>query len=152
MERDYEDEFYLYAEDGSIYFSIEEVYGFPGQTSAFGGFDTRSSIEIESSNRLIKGSFYITTAELFSFYRQLEECYKTLKGAAVLTNYGGNLKLTVEMDDLGHAKITGFFREKLHEESELRFELQTDQTRLFQPVSGLYDIASVYGDEQGKPV
>jgi hypothetical protein len=152
MEKDYEDEFYLYAENGNIYFSIEEVYGFPGQTSAFGGYDTRSSIEIESSNYRVKGSFYITTAELFRFYKQLQECYKTLKGAAVLTNYEGNLKLVVEMDGLGHARITGFFREKLHEENELRFELHTDQTHLAQPVYGLYDIASVYGDERGNRV
>lgn len=152
MERDYEDEFYLYAENGSIYFSIEEVYGFPGQTSAFGGYDTRSSIEIESSGYQVKGSFYITTAELFSFYKQLQECYNTLKGTAVLANYEGNLRLTVEMDGLGHARISGFFREKLHEGNELRFELQTDQTYLFQPVSGLSDIVSVYGDERGNPV
>ena len=95
MEKDYDNEFTIQAENGHIYFKIEKVFGFPNNTSGFGGYDTQSNIEIVSSNYSVSGSLYITTGELFEFYKQLQKCYETLNGTATLKSYEGNLVLNI---------------------------------------------------------
>ena len=150
MERDYDDEFILTAENGQIYFKIENVFDFPEKTSPFGGYDTQSKIEITSSNYSVAGHLYITTGEIYSFYKQLKQSYSSLTGVAQLTSYEGNLELNIVFDGFGHATVQGFFKEKLEEENELKFQLSTDQTFLFQAISGLSDIVDKYGNTLGK--
>jgi hypothetical protein len=150
METDYDDEFIIRADNGQVYFKIETVYDFPEKTSSFGGYDTQSRLEITCSNYSVNGNLYITTGEIFEFYKQLKVCYASLKGSAKLTSYEGNLELNILFHGLGHAKVQGFFKEKLHEDNELKFDLSTDQTYLFQAISGLTDIVDKYGDNMGK--
>jgi len=149
MERDYEDEFILRADNGHFYLKIIEVFGYPKTTSPWGGYDTKSAVEIISSNYSVKGVLYISTGELFSFSEQLRICYETLKGKANLSSYEGNLKMDVLFDGLGHAAVKGSYKERLHEDNELIFELASDQTYIFQALAGLGDIVSVYGDNSG---
>lgn len=149
MQRDYEDEFILRADNGHFYLKIIEVFGFPKTTSPWGGYDTKSSVEIISSNYSVKGELYISTGELFTFFEQLRICYETLKGKANLSSYEGNLKMDVLFDGLGHATVKGSYKERLHTDNDLIFELTSDQTYIFQAVAGLRDIVSVYGDNSG---
>ena len=149
MERDYEDEFILRSDNGLIHLKINEVFGFPDTTCPWGGYDTKSTIEIISSNYSAKGEVYISTGELYEFYEQLKTCYKTLQGNAELLSYEGNLKMKVSFDGIGHATIKGSYKEHHHEDNELLFELASDQTYIFQAVSGLEDIISVYGNNLG---
>jgi hypothetical protein len=66
-----------------------------------------------------------------------------------LKNYEGSFELTFNFDGLGHVKVSGHLREDMSTRTELRFELDTDQTRIPQVIYGLEDLASVYGDEKG---
>jgi hypothetical protein len=149
MERDYEDEFILKADNGHFSLKIVEVLGFPKTTSPWGGYDTKSTVEIISSNYSVRGDLYISTGELFNFAEQLSICYETLQGNATLSSYEGNLKMDVLFDGLGHVIAKGSYKERLHEDNELVFELTSDQTYIFQAVAGLNDIVSVYGDNSG---
>lgn len=149
MERDYDNEFILRADNGLFYLKIIEVFGFPKTTSPWGGYDTKSAVEIISSNYSAKGGLYISTGELFTFSEQLKECYKNLNGKAALSSYEGNLHMEVLFDDLGHAIVKGSYKEHLLEDNELLFELTADQTYIFQAIAGLNDIVAVYGDNSG---
>jgi hypothetical protein len=149
MERDYENEFILRAENGQFCLRITEVFGFPDATSHWGGYDTMSVVEIVSSNYSVKGGLYISTGELLTFYEQLRTCYKTLKGTAKLSSSEGNLNMDVFFDGLGHVTVKGSYKERHYEDNELLFELTADQTYIFEAVAGLGDIASVYGNNPG---
>ena len=119
MERDYEDEFILGADNGHFYLKIIEVFGFPKTTSPWGGYDTKSAVEIICSNYSVKGALYISTGELFTFSEQLRACYETLNGKATLSSCEGNLKMDVLFDGLGHATAKGSYKERLHEDNDL---------------------------------
>jgi hypothetical protein len=82
MDRDYIDDFFIQADSGQLYFKIDKVFGFPINTCTWGGYDTQSRIEIKSGNYLVKGQVYISTGNIYNFFRQ--DCYKTLKGTATL--------------------------------------------------------------------
>ncbi len=107
MDIDNLDDFFIQADNGQIYFKIEEAPGFPTDTDYYGGYDTRSRIEIKSGNYSVKGQIYITTGNLYNFFRQFEECYRTLKGTATLESYEKNLLITLDFDGLGHVRIRG---------------------------------------------
>lgn len=150
MEKDDNNEFIIRADKGSFYLKIEEVFGFPDATCHMGGYDTKSLIEINSSKYSARGFIYISTGQLFNFYTSLENCYKDLIGSASLHCTEGNLEMNVFFDGLGHASVSGRFKEDQSKENELRFEFITDQTYLWQAVSGLSDIVEEYGDNYGK--
>jgi len=57
--------------------------------------------------------------------------------------------LIFDFDGLGHVKVSGHLREDMSARTELRFELDTDQTRIPQVIYGLEDLVSIYGDEKG---
>src|SRR5687767_13225840 len=98
MSNDNIDAFLIRADDGQIYFKIEESPGFPTRTDYYGGYDTRSKIEITSGNYSVKGNLNISTGNLYHFFRQFEQSYMTLKGTATLESYEKNLLLTLDFD------------------------------------------------------
>ncbi len=149
MEIDYDNNFILRSDNGLFQLTIMTVFGFPESTCHWGGYDTKSTVEIVSSNYSVKGELYISTGELFTFYEQLKVCYKTLQGKAELSSYEGNLKMNVVFDGLGHAAIKGCYKEYHHEDNELLFELTTDQTYIFHAIKGLENITSMYGNNSG---
>ena len=147
MERDYVDEFFLSAESGYIHLKINEVFGYPETTCFSGGYNTRSSIEIVSSNFKVNDIVYISTGELYEFYSQLNECYRTNEGTAKLNSSENDLNIDVVFDGLGYADICGFLQDG--NENELKFQLSTNQANILQIISELSDIYKKYGDMQG---
>ena len=149
MKKESEYEFLLRAENGQIYLKIDEVFGFPMETCHWGGYDTRSSIEINSSNYSVRGTVYISTGELYQFYTELSECYKTLNGKARLHSYENNLEVVASFDGFGHVDLSGFFKERHDQDNELKFQLFTDQTTIYEALAGLSDIHDKYGEMKG---
>jgi hypothetical protein len=49
------EEFTLKGNQGYIRFCLEEVMGFPSDTSHFGGYDTKGGVEIKSGNYYVHG-------------------------------------------------------------------------------------------------
>jgi hypothetical protein len=149
MDRDYIDDFLIQANDGHIYLKIETAFEFPTNTCHWGGYDTQSRIEIRSGNYSVNGQVYISTGNLYDFFRQFEECYRTLKGTATLESYEKNLVIKLEFDGEGHAIITGTFNEMQHTLNKLDFEMNTDQTFLAETLSSLTMIYEKFGDNKG---
>ncbi len=141
--------FAIKGSDGSIVVSILEVYGFPNETCHWGGYDTKSAIEIKAANYRISGQLYIATGEIFNFYKQLKDCQRTLKGKATLTSYEGNLSVEFNFDEQGHVQINGNFQEYQHSENELIFELDSDQSYFNETIVQLDAIVKRYGGMTG---
>jgi hypothetical protein len=148
MDRDNIDDFFIQADNGQIYLEIDEAFGFPTTTCYWGGYDTQSRIEVKSGNYSVKGRVYISTGNIYNFFRQFEECYKTLRGTATLESYEKNLLITLDFDGMGHVKITGTFNE-YHDLNKLDFEMKTDQTFLADTLTSLRKIHEKFGDNKG---
>jgi hypothetical protein len=136
-------------ENGHLKIQIKKLFGFPESTSPFGGYTTESIIEIKSSNYYIKGLVWITTGDLFNFYKELKNCQINLKGRAVLNSYENNLYSTLFYDDLGHVILKGKFTEKYEEKNTLEFEIKSDQSFLNSTISELETMIDNYGDYTG---
>jgi hypothetical protein len=136
-------------ENGYLKIQIQKMFGFPESTSPFGGYDTESIIEIKSSNYYIKGLIWITTGDLYSFYKELKNCQEKVKGQANLNSYENNLHSTITYDEFGHAVLRGKFTEKYEEENTLEFELKSDQSYLNSTISELERMIEKYGDNTG---
>src|SRR5688500_5557745 len=106
------DYFEIKGDDGYIKVTLGEVFGFPDQTSHFGGYDTQSEIEIKSQSYFVKGTLWTTTGEIYDFYRKLEECQRHLSGTIEYNSYERNLQLQLTYDQLGHIKLAGEYCEK----------------------------------------
>lgn len=142
-------EFQIYAKQGFVRIELTKVFGYPERTCAFGGYDTRSTLEIKSGGFSVLTNFHVSTGDIYNFFEQLKNCYENLTGTARLDSYEMNLRLAVEFDNLGHAKITGEFIERLEPPNELTFNLTTDQTYLKNTVSKLERIYKYYGNNKG---
>ncbi|MGL1889094.1 MAG: hypothetical protein OCD76_21455 [Reichenbachiella sp.] len=143
------EEFLLKAENGFVRIALSNIYGYPNETCHWGGYDTKSTIEIVCSNYKVLGELYISTGEIYNFYQNLQKCHKSLSGEAYLRSYESNLEMKLVFDNLGHVEISGTFQEVHMERTELKFELETDQSYLTQTLTELSNIHDKYGDNKG---
>jgi|ERR1035437_1175800 hypothetical protein len=151
MKDNFNDEFFLKGENGHLHLKIMNVYNFPDKTCYWGGYDTNSIIEINSSNYSVRGYVSISTGEIYNFYVKFKDCYEKLAGEAYLRSYEQNLELKVVFDGFGHAKIQGRFKENHSLNNILEFTILTDQTYLKQTLISLEAIHDKFGDDLGIP-
>ncbi|HEX2535391.1 MAG TPA: hypothetical protein VHK69_16715 [Chitinophagaceae bacterium] len=143
--------FTLKGDNGLLQLKIAEVEGFPHTTSCFGGYDTRSVLQLTAGIFSVQSSLYLSTGALYRFLQELEKSHRTLSGQAHLNSDEGDLQLTLTFDRQGHVMVAGTFTENNGLcSNELRFELSTDQTFISETLHGLRAIAAAFGDEQGK--
>ena len=128
---------------------IDKIYGFPEDTSYFGGYETTSFVDIKVSNYIAKGNIWITTGDIYNFYVDLQKCQNLLKGIARLISYENNLSIQLEYNEIGHVIISGSFQEKHDERNVLNFEFSSDQTFMNSLLIDLYNIHQQYGDFRG---
>lgn len=128
---------------------LDQVLGFPKQTSHFGGYDVQGTVEIKSGNYYVKGELWFTTGEVYEFYNQLVQCWNDLNGTATFWTYETNLKLEAAFNDRGQVTIEGYFKEFADEENELKYEIESDQSFFVETIDGLKAIVKHYGDLKG---
>ena len=137
-----------------IELSIDEVFGFPNETSYGGGYGARGVLTIhateDSGEYFVKANHYFTTGELFRFSNALKRCYDTLSGEAVLENTERELELKCEFNRLGHVIMSGEFQACPTSKNSLVFEIKSDQTQVKDTISILEAVYKVFGGEQGK--
>lgn len=141
--------FQIKGDNGLIRIELDEVFGFPNQTSHFGGYECRADIEIKIPNYHVKGDFYTSTGEIFRFFEELNKCQKEIKGEAKYLTLEGNLELKVKFDNSGHAEINGRFQQSMGVENILHFEINSDQSFLKYTVDELKVFVNKYGDNKG---
>ncbi len=143
------DSFTLAGSTGSLTVQIEEVYGFPDQTSPFGGYDTRSQLRLRSHGFSVDSVLWLSTGEVFTFYQQLRAAQAQLAGVARFASSEDNLSFALAYLPLGQVALTGEYREHTPEANRLTFEIASDQSYLHRSLSELAAWVSHYGDEAG---
>jgi len=142
-------EFTIKGNQGFIRIELKNANGFPKNTSHFGGYDAKGIVEIQSGNYYVLGELWFTTGEVYEFYKQVDHCYKNLKGEAVFWNYEASLKIEVKFYQLGKVVLQGYYKEQAHLENELQFEIESDQTFLSSTIEDLKRFVDHYGDLKG---
>jgi len=143
-------QFFLGGKQGFIRIELNEVIGYPNETSFLGGYDVRGKIEIKSGNYYVKDAeLWFSTGQIYEFYEQLFKCYKELKGKVNFHNSESELKLVLEFTDLGQFTILGSFQEYPSEENFLQFEFESEQSYLTSTLTELKAIIDYYGGYQG---
>jgi len=132
-----------------IKLSIDEVFGYPDETSYGGGYGARGNIQISIGGYQVNSQHYFTTGELFMFRQSLSQCYKTLSGIAKLNNTESELDLTVSFRKYGKVQITGCFQERPDLANRLEFEIESDQTCILQVIQQLGLVEKVFGGMKG---
>jgi hypothetical protein len=129
--------------------ALDEVLGFPNHTSHFGGYDVQGTVEIKSGSYYAKGELWFTTGEVYEFYNQLAKCWADLDGTATFWTCETNLKFEARFNGRGQVTITGYYKEFAHQENELKFETESDQSFFVETMDGLKAIVKEYGDLKG---
>ncbi len=136
--------------EASIELTIDEVWGYPHETNYGGGYAAKGTLTIHSGEYAVNNAtHYFTTGELFEFLQQLQHCYKTFDGIAVLKNTERELALTCLFNRRGHVLVEGSFQSNPALKNVLSFEFSTDQTQIPQMLSSLSKAASIFGDNNG---
>lgn len=97
MKRDEKmNQFLLGGKQGFIRIELNEVIGYPNETSFLGGYDVKGKIELKSGNYYVKDAeLWFSTGQIYEFYVQLLKCYKELKGIINFQIPESELKLEV---------------------------------------------------------
>jgi hypothetical protein len=132
-----------------IHLSIDEVFGYPNETSYGGGYGAKGTIEISVGGYNVNSCHYFTTGELYSFKESLNNCYNSILGEALLENTEHELQLSVSFNKLGKVKVTGVFQERPERENRLFFELNCDQTCILPVIRELESVEKIFGGLKG---
>ena len=116
-----------------IRLDLNEVIGFPNNTSIEGGYDIICTLVIDS------GCYHIEHDRLYSAIGSGE--YHCL--------YENDLTFKVEMTNGGHAIVTGVFQERPNKQNVLQFEFDTDQSRLLSVIQDIESLKVKYGGMEG---
>jgi hypothetical protein len=143
------DEFIIKGGPDYLKISFQEVFGFPESTCFSGGYDTRSIIEIKSSDFLVKSTIHVSTGELYKFYEDLVKCNQMLKGIIGFGNYEYNLNFKMQYDIDGHVSVRGNFETQNGLDNSLKFHFISDQSYMQSTLKQLQAIKERYGDMNG---
>lgn len=132
-----------------IELTIDELFGYPNETSYGGGYSAKGTLSIVSGNYSAVAAHYFTTGELYHFYEELKKCYKSVEGKAILHNTENELGLSCEFNKLGHVILTGSFQEIPSVNNILQFEIHTDQTQIQETLSHLSHVVAIFGGDKG---
>ena len=135
--------------NGSIQLTMEKIFGYLEETSHFGGYEAWGTLHIKARGFTANDLCYFTTGELYTFYQQLQACYNSLTGKAILINTECNLELQCEFNKFGHVILTGRFQADHIESNILHFEIKSDQTHIKNTLSQLEAVYDIFGDNKG---
>lgn len=136
----------------AIKLRIENVEGFPNETSINGGYEITCRLTISIGNYNVQNTAYpASTGALYHFYTALKECNDELYGKATYeVTYvdGAELTLGIEYDG-GNVTVTGAYRDIQDSNTVLNFEFATDQSYIKSVLTDLKKIVSTFGTNKG---
>ena len=136
--------------DELIELTIDEIWGFPNETSYGGGYGAKGNLTIHAGAYFVSAAHYFTTGELYRFFNALKLGYDTLSGEAVLENTERELELKCAFTKLGHVIASGTFQANSVANNVLTFEIKTDQTQIKNSISNLQAVYEIFGGNTGK--
>ena len=77
-------QFVIGGKQGFIRLEINEVLGFPHETSFKGGYEVKGKIDIKSGNYFVKDAeLWFSTGQVYELYIELQKCFRKLNGSVV---------------------------------------------------------------------
>ncbi|MFJ7971350.1 hypothetical protein [Psychrobacillus sp. NPDC096389] len=144
-------DFKIAGKQGFINIELNEVYGFPNETSYLGGYDVKGKINIKSGNYYVKDAeIWFSTGQIYQFFIQLQKCYNELKGSVTFSETENNMKIELNFNRFGQINIQGYLQEVTHQENILHYEFESEQSYLISTLRQLNSIVDYYGDLKGK--
>ncbi|RYY36555.1 MAG: hypothetical protein EOP46_06015 [Sphingobacteriaceae bacterium] len=143
------EEFEIKGDKASLKVEIQNVYGYPNETSHFGGYDARLSVKIDIDGFKVIGDMYSSTGQLYELYLQLSECNFILKRSVHFENYEINLEFDTVYDINGKINVKGKFSKNSELSNILQFEFNTDQSYINSTLLQLKVFVDKYGDNKG---
>jgi len=144
------DSFSIRGFSGFLEIEIQEVFGFPEETSHFGGYDTKSKLKVESNGFSVDSELWLSTGEVFDLYTTLRAAHEKVNGSAKFDSSEGNLSFAINYELSGHVSIQGEFKDNNQEANLLKFEISSDQSYLNRTLVELTQFVRKYGDNSGK--
>jgi hypothetical protein len=89
-------------------------------------------VELDSFSADIE--IYLDISDVVRFHSELELIYRNLTGVAEFKTLENQLYLHLEMDSLGHVKVSGFISDS-DKSNQLTFEFALDQTLLSRTIT-----------------
>lgn len=134
-----------------IKLEINEIYGFPNETSFRGGYDIKCNLSVSSDiYSITTDDYYSSTGALYNFYNQLKKCYDTLNGKASYEVYfAENYLLFDVLFKDGKASISGQYRHNPMLKNILYFEFESDQSYFAEVMNDLEQLIKRFGDNKG---
>ena len=144
--------FCLNGNNGKIKLTIDEVFGFPDNTSMEGGYDFIGHLDIYVGCYEVHCvKFCSSTGVLYRLLAGLQLIYQTLEGTAEYRHlYENDFQFIVKMTHFGHANITGSFHEFPHLSNVFIFEMETDQTCIEKAMNDLKAVERAFCDAMEK--
>ena len=136
--------------DEFIELTIDEIWGFPNDTTFKGGYDAKCTLAIRAAGYSVSDMLHSSTGELYRFMTALKRCHEDFSGSAILEDFEGALDLKCEFNKFGHVIISGKFRARPSVDNVLYFTLKTDQTQASAAIADLEAVYKVFGGNQGK--
>jgi len=129
--------------------TIDEVFGFPNVIAYGGGYGARGNLDIQVGPYNVHPVHCFTTGELYTFYCQLQKCYDSLSGVAILTNTEQELELKLMFNKSGKIRVIGEFQARPDVSNRLCFEMFTDQTFICEVLADLRKVHQTFGSTKG---
>ena len=117
------------SQTGKFVLSITSVDMGAHETLERGGLtaDFNAKIEVKGITADIK--CWLTIGNLYSFYSELQNCYSTLVGTAVLRYYSEDLtNISVDFSRTGLCEIYGVVKDSAYSKNGVMFGVECDQT------------------------
>lgn len=135
--------------DESIKLEIAEVFGFPNETSFWGGYDVRCNLEIKVGVYTVRTEHYSSTGALYDFYIALQNYYNMLNGKAIYDAMAEH-DLTIEvLFNRSQVEVKGQYRYDATKMTSLAFEFVSDQSYFNEVLHDLKKIVLEFGDNKG---
>ena len=143
------DGFAINADADFLHLWLDTVYSFPDGPSFFGGYDVDGSVNIKCGPYRAHGPLLFSTGQVWQFYTELLNAYRDLAGQARFCSSESNLKFALTFTTRGHWVLEGTYQENVIRESRLRFEIESDQSYLAEPLAQMAQFVAKYGDNTG---
>ncbi|MET4105972.1 hypothetical protein [Hymenobacter sp. UYP22] len=143
------EEFTISGRDSCLTIRLVEVYGFPDNTSHWGGYDTRAAIHVKVGGFSVDSTLWTSTGELFELYQQFRICNESVKGTVRFESYEHQLNFTAHYTPAGQILIEGVFSEFSDSNNELTFHMHTDQSYIQSTLAEMQKIVQKYGGMEG---
>ena len=121
--------FDISAIDGRVKLLLAAIDKGTPESIKMGGITADFNIQVAIDGINADFECFITTGNLYKFYKELQECYNNLNGTAVLKYHSEKLtRISVDFKNTGKCTIYGYAQTNSYKRNRIEFCIECDQT------------------------